>query len=249
MYRYEATSLPGFVQQLAVSYVGHGYFFYVTGWIPGKKPPEAIDRKLIDRYGIAISKWARSRRKRAQEANVQYLRLGRFFVLLATHGSHSFFTEEAGAIRDIRRVPIKVGGYAVSYRGGHPHVRIANDEYNRLKSYLLDLSVRRSSETLAREFFRLPFEPYAPVRRQVLNLHRAVNRARKTAGYELLPMTCLRLRRKPCRPFEPLTPSLRWETFCLPPSEPVDGATRPELGFGVLGEAEAGTPGTEPAEE
>jgi hypothetical protein len=31
MYRYEATSLPGFIQQFAVSYVGHGYFFYVTG--------------------------------------------------------------------------------------------------------------------------------------------------------------------------------------------------------------------------
>jgi hypothetical protein len=214
MYRYEATSLPGFIQQLAVSYVGHGYFFYVTGSIPKKKAPEAIDRKLIDRYGVAISKWARSRRKRAQEANVQYLRFDRFFVLLATHGSHPFFTEESGAIRDVRRVPIKVGGYAVSYRGGHPHVRIGQDEYARLKSYLLDLSVRRSSETLAREFLRLPFEPYAPVRRQLLNLHRAVNRARKTAGYELLPMTCLRLRRRVYRPFEPLRPSLGWERSC-----------------------------------
>jgi hypothetical protein len=249
MYRYEATSLPGFIQQLAVSYVGHGYFFYVTGAIPKKKAPEAIDRKLIDRYGVAISKWARSRRKRAQEANVQYLRFGSFFVLLATHGNHFFFTAEARAIRDVRRVPIKVGGYAVSYRGGHPHVRIAQDEYNRLKSYLLDLSIRRSSETLAREFLRLPFEPYAPVRRQLLNLHRAVNRARKTAGYELLPMTCLRLRRKVYRPFEPLTPSLGWERSCPPPSTLVDGVRQPELGFGVLGEAEAGTPGTEPAEE
>jgi hypothetical protein len=249
MYRYEATSLPGFIQQLAVSYVGHGYFFYVTGWIPRKKPPEAIDRKLLDRYGIAISRWARSRRKRAQEANVQYLRFGRFFVLLATHGSHSFFTEEARAIRDVRRVPVKVGGYAVSYRGGHPHVRIAQDEYTRLKSYLLDLSVRRSSETLSREFLRLPFEPYAPVRRQLLNLHRAVNRARKTAGYELLPMTCLRLRRKPCRPFEPLLSRHGGEGPCSLPSTLVDGALQPELGFGVLGEAEAGTPGTEPAEE
>ena len=162
-------------------------------------------------------------------------------MLLATHGSHSFFTEEAREIRDVRRVPIKVGGYAVSYRGGHPHVRIAQDEYNRLKSYLLDLSVRRSSETLAREFLRLPFEPYAPVRRQLLNLHRAVNRARKTAGYELLPMTCLRLRRKVYRPFEPLTPC---HPFTL-----VDAVRQPELGFVVLGEAEAGNPGTEPAEE
>jgi hypothetical protein len=170
-------------------------------------------------------------------------------VLLATHGSHSFFTEEAGAIRDVRRVPIKVGGYAVSYRAGHPHVRIAQDEYTRLKSHLLDLSLRRSSETLAREFLRLPYELHAPVRRQLLNLHRAVNRERKMAGDELLPMTCLRLRRKPCRPFEPLTPSLCRERPCPPPPTLVDGAMQPELGFGMLGEAEAGNPGTEPAEE
>ena len=128
-------------------------------------------------------------------------------------------------------------------------MRIAQDEYTRLKSYFLDLSVRRSSEALGREFLRLPFEPYAPVRRQLLNLHRAVNRERKTAGYELLPMTCLRLQRKPCRPFEPLTPSLGRGKPCPPSSTLIDGAMQAELGFGVLGEAEAGNPGTEPAEE
>ena len=50
-YRCVATSVAGFVQQLAVAYVAHGYWFYVTGWIPQGKPPEAIDRKLIERKG------------------------------------------------------------------------------------------------------------------------------------------------------------------------------------------------------
>jgi hypothetical protein len=31
MCRYLATSISGFVQQLAVSYLPHGYWFYVTG--------------------------------------------------------------------------------------------------------------------------------------------------------------------------------------------------------------------------
>jgi hypothetical protein len=128
-------------------------------------------------------------------------------------------------------------------------VRIAQEEYTRLKSYFLDLSVRRSSEALGREFLRLPFEPYAPVRRQLLNLHRAVNRERKTAGYELLPMTCLRLRRKVYRPFESPPARLGRERPCPTPPTRIDGDVRPELGFGALGEAEAGTPGTEPAEE
>lgn len=56
MYRWVAVSVAGFLQQLAVSYVANGYFFYVTGWIPGDKPPEAVDAKLMGRYGIGCSK-------------------------------------------------------------------------------------------------------------------------------------------------------------------------------------------------
>lgn len=110
VYRCRAVSLAGFIQQLAVAYVAHGYWFYARGWIPIDKDPEAIDRKLIDRYGIDVSKWERARRKRAGLANLHYLRFGRTFVLIATHGQHWFFEAEAKAIRDIRRVPFKLGG-------------------------------------------------------------------------------------------------------------------------------------------
>src|SRR5512139_1638962 len=72
-YRCVATSVEGFVQQLAVAYVQHGYWFYVAGWIPGRKDAEAVDRKLIDQYGIGISKWARARRKQQGLANLHYL--------------------------------------------------------------------------------------------------------------------------------------------------------------------------------
>lgn len=47
----------------------------------------------------------------------------------------------------------------------------------------------------------LHHEPYAPVRRQLLNLLRAVNRAWKQAGYEPVPVECLRLKRRIYRPF------------------------------------------------
>jgi len=75
VYRCEATSAEGFVQQLAVSYVGHGYWFYVTGVVPDGKDPLAVDRKLIDRYGVDASKWARARRKRAGLAKQELLAL------------------------------------------------------------------------------------------------------------------------------------------------------------------------------
>src|SRR3954466_12865883 len=64
-YQWEATSLEGFVQQVAVCYVGRGYFHYVTGWVPPKKDPASVDERLIGRYKPDITKWARARRKKA----------------------------------------------------------------------------------------------------------------------------------------------------------------------------------------
>jgi hypothetical protein len=206
MYRCEATSVEGFVQQLAVSYMGNGYWFYVVGEIPEGKDPRRVDEKLVTRYQIDLSKWARARRKRAGLANLQYLRHGRLFVLLATHGSHPFFEEEASSIRDARKTPIRFRGYSVSYRNGHPHVRIEQEEYKRLKAYFLELALHRSAERLGRELARLPFEPYAPVRVQLLAVLRSINRERKRAGFEAVPRSCFRFVRRVCRPFEPAGP-------------------------------------------
>ena len=205
MYRCEAKTVAGFIQQLAVSYVAKGYFFYVTGIIPEEKEPGAIDEKLISRYGVSLSKWARARRKRGGMSNVQYLRFERFFVIIATKGEHSFFELEP-KFKDIRRVPIKFSGYSIGYRRGqgswHPSVRIERGRYLEVKAYFENLSVHRSAGFLSEEFHRLPFEPYAPVRQQLLNILRAVNRARKLAGLELVPLSALRLRRGQVQPFE-----------------------------------------------
>jgi hypothetical protein len=202
MYRCVAMTVEGFVQQLAVSYLGNGYWFYVVGQVPEGKDPQKVDEKLVTRYQIDLSKWARARRKRAGMANLQYLRFGRFFVLVATHGTHAFFEEEALSIRDARKTPIRFRGYAISYSNGHPHVRIEQEEYKRLKAYFLDLAPHRSAERLGSELARLPFEPYAPIRRQLLAVLRAVNRERKRAGFEPVPKSCFRFVRRVCRPFE-----------------------------------------------
>lgn len=203
MYRCEAGSVEGFVQQLAVSYLSHGYYFYVTGSVPPAKSLHAVDEKLIARYHIDLSKWARSRRKATGQANVHYLRYDRFFVLLATHGQHPFFEEEAKLIRDARRVAIKFAGYSISYRGGHPHVRIEQEQYKYLKAYFQELALHRSGDKLARALYALPFEPYAPVRRQLLALLRAVNQKRRAAGFTPIDSSCLRMKRHIYRPFEP----------------------------------------------
>lgn len=214
-YRCEATSVIGFVQQIACSYLRHGYWWYVTGVIPSHKDPNRVDVKLVDRYEIDLSEWKRSRRKQLGYANMHYLRHGRFFVLLATQGRHDFFEAERSLIRDFRRVPLRFAGYSISYRRGgrtrrgepdpkwHAHVEIEREHYKELKAHFLYRATHRSVENLVREFGRIPYEPYAPIRRQLLNILRSVNRARKHAGYELLPPTVLRLQRRIVKPLEP----------------------------------------------
>lgn len=202
MYLCEATSVEGFIQQLAVCYVRTGHWFYVSGRVPDGKDPRAVDEKLIARYGIDCSRWERCRRKRGGRASVHYLRLGRSFVLLATHGHHRFFDEEGAGVRDARRCPIRVAGYAVSYRGGHPHVRIEEREYLRMKAAFVELATRRPVERLEAALASLPFEPYAPVRRQLLAIVRAVNRRRGAAGLEPVSPRCLRFLRRIVKPFE-----------------------------------------------
>ncbi|MFN0135702.1 MAG: hypothetical protein ACKVS9_06240, partial [Phycisphaerae bacterium] len=144
-YRCETTSVEGFVQQLAVAYITHGYWFYVAGKIPEGKDPAAIDAKLIERYGIAISKWVRCRRKKQGLANMQYLRYERFFLLLATKGRHDFFERECASFCDVRRVSIKFAGYSIGCRKGqdgrwHASVRINPQEYMSLRACVIDMA-------------------------------------------------------------------------------------------------------------
>ena len=198
----EATTVPVFVQQLAVSILRHGYFWYVTGQIPEVKDPRVIDGKILRVYGINVSKFVRHRRKQLGQANIQYLRHERFFVLAATKGEHHFYRDERESIRDARIYPIYYRGYSISHRSGHSSVRIENAVYLRLKAYLLGIALRRSVEHLEWEFSRIPYEPFAPVRSQLLSIHRAVNKARATAGLPPVTTRGFRFWRKPVKPFE-----------------------------------------------
>lgn len=87
-YRHEVQSVEALVQYLAANLLPHGYWFYVTGLVPPNKDPSAIDAKLVAKYGAHLSRQQRARRKLAGLANVHYLRCGRWWVLLATHGKH-----------------------------------------------------------------------------------------------------------------------------------------------------------------
>ena len=71
-----------------------------------------------------------------------------------------------------------------------------------MKAYFLDIATHRRGEALAHELWNVPFEPYAPIRRQMLNLLRLINEARGEAGFEKIQPTVLRYRRQIVKPFE-----------------------------------------------
>lgn len=208
-----ATSVEGFVQQIACCYLRHGYFHYVQGRVPKGKLPELIDAKLIAKYGIAVSESTRARRKKLGLANLHYIRHESVFVLLATKGEHPFYKGEANLIRDIRRVPIRYAGYSISYKPGgrkkdgsnddkwHAHVEIDRQQYLNLKAWFVERAICDSAEQITRMFNQLPIAPYAPVRRQMLMMLREVNGVRKVGGRVQLPLELLALRRKVVKPF------------------------------------------------
>lgn len=204
--------MAGFIQQLAVSYIRHGYWFYVTGVVPAGKDPRGVDAKLIQLYDIDVTKWARAWRKALGQASMQYLRYNRFFILVATHGTHAFFEREAGAVRDCRRVPVKFFEYSISHRGGHPCVRIEQEEYQRVKAYFEDIATKRTVEQLGAELNSMGWIPYAPIRRQLFMLLRAVNAKRRAAGLGTVSHLWLNLERRIVAPFgEPLTTKVEVE--------------------------------------
>ena len=208
MYRCEALSAEAFVQQLACNLVNHGYWFYTVGLVPPGKDLQAVDRKLIEGYGLELSKWQRARRKANGHAKLSYLRHERFFVLLATAGEHIFYRRE-GRVRDIRREPIVFDGYSIGCSKGsdgryHASVKIHADTFNERRAYLLGLALHRSADNLARELESVRFTPYARVRRQLLRLLREVNDTRREAGFAAVSMSALRLRRVPVKVFDDL---------------------------------------------
>ncbi|QDV66081.1 hypothetical protein Mal65_52540 [Crateriforma conspicua] len=210
-YRCEVDSAEGMVQLIATNYLRHGYFWYVTGRIPVGKDPLKTDKKLIEKYGIDVSPWERTRRRKAGLANVQYARFKDWFILLVTEGHHQIRQPEdrggeKNQLRDCRRVPIKFAGYSISYRRSgvtekgkplkwHAHVRIDRPTYKQLKAHFAGVACHRSPENLGEELGKLPFARYAPVRRQLLNLLRTANKKRQSQGYQPVPVEALRLRR------------------------------------------------------
>ncbi len=208
-YRYAATSVPGLVQQL-VLYLANGYWFYVSGTVPESKDPERVAAKLMARYGICASKYVRARRKRRGFYNVHFIMHERRWWLLATNGVHhaeperkpdllDFFRTERP--KDVRRTPLKAFGYSLT-AGKGVQVRIEREQYALIRDWLLEHAIRRKSLWLEFQIYRLPFEPYGPVRAQLGKLVNRINERRRKCGFERVRKKCIRFKIRRVKPFE-----------------------------------------------
>lgn len=219
-YKYQATSMTGFLQRVATHLLTHGYYFFVQGTVSTGKDPAALDAKLLAKYDVAKSEGARRWRKQQGLGNVQYVRFERSWILLATHGDHPIRDGEGSNLMDVRRFPLRIGDYSIYVKQGNylkkhspddtpmpdgrwrVRVLIAREPYRELCAYFLSIACHRSAEAVGQMLYSLPYVPYAPVRKQLLKLLRLVNAERHTAGYEKIPASVLRFKREIVRTFE-----------------------------------------------
>ena len=117
-------------------------------------------------------------------------------------------------MRDIRKQPVRIAGYSISSRRDgsalnkgverwRVHIRIDREAFLDLRDFYLDAALRTPRVELEGSLNKVRFEPYAPIRRQLLSVLGQVNRRRKACGLQPLRSSCLRFRRRPVRPFDP----------------------------------------------
>jgi hypothetical protein len=205
-YRYEVKSIDGFLSQ-AVRYIAcGGHYFYIRVKVPDGKDPNAIAEKLLDRYDIRKKRWQRKRRHLKETASIHLLQFQEVIVIMLTKGEHkAFYDDHQSQVRDIRRTALKAFGYSIRYtlseleKRHKVFIRLDAETNRKVKAHMLTICVwnaYRDSETLEREFRRLPYQAYEPVFAQLLTIARQVNRARRRRGFDAIDLDCITWKRR-----------------------------------------------------
>lgn len=229
-YRYVATSRAGFIKQL-VLYARHGYIYYVKGHVRDGLDSERVDKKILDLYDVRKTDAQRYWKKQQGIANFQYLRFERNWVLMVTPGERpeQFTEREKNNVRNLEREdePLIVEGYSIRRVMGEyirnrdkpegvkgplrdtkkrVRVQISQAAFRNLTARFLTHARKRSEEWYRMQFYHCGFEPYAPVRKQLLDLLRMVNDARAPHRLPKIKPDCIRYRMNPVKVFEEPNP-------------------------------------------
>lgn len=182
-------SLVRIVSQLVA--IRSKLWFYEHGVIPRGVDRLAVDLHMRAKYEIPRDKHHARRLRQKGRATVRYLRLDDFWIILASHGNCVFLAERR--FSDIRRKRLILYGYSIAHRNGRASVRIHEEQYRMLVEYFRQNAIGWPVSRLAAEIDGLPFERFAPVRRQLIGLIRTVNRERAAWGLDGISYTDIRL--------------------------------------------------------
>ncbi len=131
-------------------YVSRGYSYFCMVELPKRKQSkwEAIDQKLIEKYGINIAKWNRRYRKKQGRMNFAYVRWEDQAVLLHTKGKIDDEITMDDTFLDSHKdaLTIRVGDQMVlelAYIDDHATYKIHPTIYRDLKAEIADAAERR----------------------------------------------------------------------------------------------------------
>ncbi len=208
-YPYVVYTVAGLLQQV-VNLVNKGYRLFYQGSIREGKDPLKTDLHMLATYEVIRSKYTRCRLKKEGQGSAQYLRFGNEWIMLMTEGLGPWFDEQIQRKRpnDLTGYPaLHLHGHQIRHGWGddrkkHTLVSISKPVLRDLEAYFLEMATKRSWTSLVNAFWDIPFEPYKPVRIQLLQLLHKVNFKRKCAGLPRVPASAIPKQRKIVRPFQ-----------------------------------------------
>lgn len=166
---YETVSWQGFIQMI-VYLAGTGYYHWHLIYLPESKKEKwpAIDKKLITKYGMDISKFTRRDRKKRKFANFYYLRWENVVLLLHTDGEIldavikkiEKQNDTIDQFFDIRktRLSFKIGDYTsfdIYYEKGKIGVKLSKECYRKFKDHLYDVAHSKNPIAMKKAFERI----------------------------------------------------------------------------------------------
>jgi len=101
----EVKNYKAFLQEL-VRRFSHGYHYYSLTIYPEKKREkwQSIDQKILSKYPLlTLSKYQRTRRKRAGKLNAMMIRYDRYMLLQATSGKDDIGLKTKETLENIRK--------------------------------------------------------------------------------------------------------------------------------------------------
>ena len=195
-YQFLADSPEAFLRQLTANYLAKGYRYYSAGCIREELSVENADRAIIKHYKLdSMSKDKRYRNKQNGIANIQYLRYGRFYLVLATEGEHEFYDPKKGEkrIRDVSEIPIHFHRYLILYNHRRPTCKLTltldKPTFKDLRAVCVEHGKHWQCQKKVESFMRYRFAQYPSyggVKDQFRHIISATNQFRKKSGYPLI---------------------------------------------------------------